>query len=178
ARVAANLFSSLPYVVQVNNSPTMRRAVQAYAGQHHVDLWHCEWTPYAELLRGLPGANRLVMAHNIESLIWQRYHETETNPLKRWYIKKQWRKFERFERRAFAEATHVVVVSPDDAAIARERLGAERVSVVDNGVDPSFFQPSDLPREPKRILFLGSLDWRPNLDAVRLLLDQLFPYVL
>jgi glycosyltransferase involved in cell wall biosynthesis len=32
-------------------------------------------------------------------------------------------------------------------------------------------------REPNHILFLGSLDWRPNLDAVMLLLDQIFPKV-
>ena len=28
-----------------------------------------------------------------------------------------------------------------------------------------------------RILFVGSLDWRPNLDAVRLLLEEVFPAV-
>ena len=27
------------------------------------------------------------------------------------------------------------------------------------------------------LLFLGSLDWRPNIDAVRLLLDEVFPTV-
>ena len=68
-------------------------------------------------------------------MIWQRYYQTEANPLKRWYIKRQWRKFEWFERRAFAEATRLVAVSAEDAAIARERFGAPRVSVVDNGVD-------------------------------------------
>ena len=29
----------------------------------------------------------------------------------------------------------------------------------------------------QRILFLGSLDWRPNLDGIRALLDQVFPEV-
>ncbi len=31
--------------------------------------------------------------------------------------------------------------------------------------------------EPGTVLFLGSLDWRPNLDAVGLLLDRIFPAV-
>src|SRR5262249_3852488 len=120
---------------------------------------------------------RLAMAHNIESLIWQRYHQTEANPLRRWYIKRQWRKFERFERRAFAEAACLVAVSADDAVLAQQRFGAPRVAVVDNGVDTSYFQPQSLPREANRVLFLGSLDWRPNQDAVRLLLEEVFPAV-
>jgi glycosyltransferase involved in cell wall biosynthesis len=38
-------------------------------------------------------------------------------------------------------------------------------------------RPADGPRDPNRILFLGSLDWRPNLDGVALLLDRVFPAV-
>ena len=114
----------------------------------------------------------------MESLIWQRYYETESSPLKRWYIGRQWRKFERFERRAFASAARTIAVSDEDAALARERFGADRVDVVENGVDVDYFRPDGSARNPRSILFLGSLDWRPNLDAVQRLLDQVFPQVL
>src|SRR5262245_58486232 len=87
ARLAANLLSPLPYSVASHQSRAMRRAVRRYAASHPVDLWHCEWTPYFQALRALPGGRRVVMAHNVESLIWQRYHETETGRLKRWYIR-------------------------------------------------------------------------------------------
>src|SRR5439155_2998511 len=140
-----------------------------------VDVWHCEWTPYARALRGLKGARRVVMAHNVESLIWQRYFENESNPLKRWYIGRQWRKFERFERRALRQADRAVAVSPEDAALFRSRFGVEAVDVVDNGVDVDYFRPGAGPRDPHRVLFLGSLDWRPNLDAVDQLLDHVYP---
>src|SRR5207249_1868624 len=49
--------------------------------------------------------------------------------------------------------------------------------VVDNGVDTQFFYPQAGPRDPKTLLFLGSLDWRPNLDAVSILLESIFPGV-
>src|SRR5207248_634511 len=120
-------------------------------------------------LRGLTSGRRLVMAHNVESLIWQRYHETTTDLLKRWYIGRQWRKFERFERQAFADATCAVAVSDVDAALIREQFGGERVDVVDNGVDTAYFRPAAVARDVAQVLFLGSLDWRPNLDAVGLL---------
>ncbi len=120
---------------------------------------------------------KIVMAHNVESLIWQRYYETESNPIKRWYVKHQWRKFKRFERWAFASATRVIAVSDSDAHRIAHQFGADQPGVVANGVDPSYFRPAAGKREADRILFLGSLDWRPNLDAVVLLLEQVFPVV-
>ena len=177
ARLARNLFSSLPYSVASHASPELRQAVHDYAARHDVDLWHCEWTPYAQTMRSMPGVRWLVMAHNVESLIWRRLAETEQNPLKHWYIRRQWEKFERFERWAYSSATTVVAVSPEDAALMRRDFGAAEPRVVDNGVDVDFFKPTDSPRNSNAILFLGSLDWRPNLDAVQLLLDSIFPRV-
>jgi glycosyltransferase involved in cell wall biosynthesis len=118
------------------------------------------------------------MAHNVESLIWQRYFEMESNPAKRWYIERQWHKMERFEAGVFNRVAKVVTVSHQDAALVRDRFQRPDVDVVDNGVDTEFFRPSSVTRDRGNILFLGSLDWRPNLDGVQLLLDELFPAIL
>lgn len=176
-RLAANLASPLPFSVASHMSAAMRKALKELAISQPIDLWHCEWTPYAQAARRLNGRPRLVMAHNLESLIWQRYYETERDALKRWYIKRQWRKFQRFERRTFAEANQVVTVSDQDADRVSTQFGGAKPEVVENGVDTSFFRPLGVEREPAHILFLGSLDWRPNLDAVELLLEEVFPAV-
>jgi glycosyltransferase involved in cell wall biosynthesis len=177
ARLAANLLSPLPYSVTSHDSRPLREAIATHARSHPVDLWHCEWTPYAQALRALAGGRRLVMAHNVESLIWRRYYENERNWLRRWYVKRQWRKFDRFERRALAESDRAVAVSPVDAALFAEQFGVPHVSVVDNGVDTAWFRPGQCGRDPRRVLYLGSLDWRPNLDAVDQLLTRVFPVV-
>jgi len=146
-------------------------------------VWHCEWTPYAQVLRDALGARFdstkwTVMAHNVESLIWRRYTETADNTLKRWYIRQQLRKFERFERWAYSAATASIAVSREDATLMRADFGATRVSVVENGVDVNYFRPQrDVERNPAQMLFMGSLDWRPNQDAVSLLLSELLPEV-
>ncbi len=177
ARLVANLASPLPYSVASHSSQSLRQAVLSFAQQRRTDLWQVEATALIDLLANLDGAPKVAIAHNVESLIWQRYHESEPNPLKRWYIKEQQRKFERFERRAFAEATRVVAVSREDACLIRKRFGGQRVEVVDNGIDRAFFETIQADPDPQKILFLGSLDWRPNLDAVGLLLDRIFPAV-
>lgn len=184
ARLAGNLLSNLPYSVSSHTSPELIAAVAEHARQNPVDVWHCEWTPYAQVLRRALGKRLkrvpwLVMAHNVESLIWKRYTETEENSVKRWYVRRQWLKFEKFERWAFAHAQWSVAVSEDDAALIRETLdGTEQTEVVDNGVDTEYFQPQrDVDRDPHRIVFLGSLDWRPNQDGARLLIESIFPKV-
>jgi glycosyltransferase involved in cell wall biosynthesis len=59
----------------------------------------------------------------------------------------------------------------------RDQFGAPRVEVVDNGIDRATFEAVRREGDPRQILFLGSFDWRPNLDAVGVLLDRVFPAV-
>ena len=178
-RLAANLASTLPYSVASHHGPQMVEAVRRLAVRGDVDLWQAEWAGGMSAFKGLGRARTLIMAHNVETVIWERYAATESNPIKRLYICEQARKFERFERRVFAAARRVVTVSPDDAALVAGRFGvpSERVDVVDNGIDRPFFESVVAERDPNRVLFLGSLDWRPNLDAVGWLLDTIFPAV-
>jgi glycosyltransferase involved in cell wall biosynthesis len=178
-RLAVNLLSPSPYTVVAHGNRRIRDWMRCRAAQRDVDLWQFEWPAYADYLRWLPGVRTVINAHNVESLIWQRYHQTETNPLKRWYIKHQWHKYERFERRLFAEATHVAACSDEDAHILRDSLAVATVSVVENGVDCAYFQQArSATRRPKQILFLGALDYRPNASAVNAFLDRVFPRVL
>jgi glycosyltransferase involved in cell wall biosynthesis len=176
ARLAANLFSPLPYSVASHTSRPLRDALAQLAAEDPPDLWHVEWTPYAQAISGMPG-RRVVMAHNVESVIWRRYHETERNALKRWYVGRQWRKYQRFERDALGEADLTIAVSELDARRFRDDFGLGRVDVVDNGVDTDFFRPFDEVREPGTMLFLGSLEWRPNLDGVVQFMERALPIV-
>lgn len=177
ARLGANLLSPLPYSVASHHGPALSEAVRTLAARGGVNLWQAEWAAGVEAFRGLAGVRKLVMAHNVETLIWERYALAETNPLKRWYIHQQARKFERFERKVFHEADRVVTVSSEDADLVRSRFGMPRVDVVDNGIDRAYFESIRPDRDPRRILFLGSLEWRPNLDALGLFLDRIFPAV-
>jgi glycosyltransferase involved in cell wall biosynthesis len=172
-----NLLSSRPYLVDKHDCRELRQSIQSLDQTDDVDLWHCEWTPYAATFLRSGMRNWVVSAHNVESQIWRRYWEQETNPLKRWYIRRQYEKFLDFERQAFTQAATSIVVSEPDAAIARKWFDANRVQVVDNGVDVDFFRPTDQARDPNELLYLGSLDWRPNLDAIEQLLDSIFPQI-
>src|SRR5262249_1169209 len=119
ARLAGNLASSLPYSVASHTTPRMRQAVQTFAASNRVDLWQREWLGYFYTLYGLTSPV-VLQAHNIESLIWKRYRDTEYRFLKRLYLSDQLRKFLHFEHRVFNAVTRIVTVSSSDAALCRD----------------------------------------------------------
>ncbi len=177
-RLAISVFMKNPFSVNAHVSPRFAMSLQDFASTHEVDLWQLEWTPYVDMLQGISPLRTIVVAHNVDTLIWQRYHETESNPVRRWFIKNQWQKFKRYEQEVYNRTDSVVAVSEDDAVILRQQFGVEQVDVVDNGVDIASYQTVTAVRNPYELLFLGSLDWRPNLDGVRLLLEKILPGVL
>ena len=177
ARLARNLISPLPFSVVTHTSRQFQRAMSMVAANDPPDLWHCEWTPYAQSMYRRRG-RWVVMAHNVESVIWQRYAEAESNPFKAWFLRRQWKRFVTFEGWAYSNATRAIAVSREDADRIERQFGATDVAVVDNGVDTATIKPDEsVPPDHRQMLFLGSLDWRPNLDAVRLLIDVIFPKV-
>jgi len=178
-RVAANLSSPLPYSIASHRSQDVRSEIRRLANSENIDLFQFESLGYADALTGTR-ARTMVMAHNVESLIWERLYQTERQRLKRWFIGHQLRKYERYERAVMHGASRVVAVSREDAALLKERFGVSGAVVVDNGVDVKYFALGAAARSPnpKQILFLGSLDWRPNLDAIDVLLARVMPQVL
>ena len=174
--LACNLVSAVPYSVALHSSAAMRAAVAAHAARAKVDLWQLEWSGYLYCVEGLAGP-MVIQAHNVDSLIWRRHAETAGNPLKRALLGEQWRKMRRFEGHAFAAATRIAAVSAADAALAEREYGPLPIDVVDNGVDAAYFAGLQSNAASRQVLFVGALDWRPNIDAVEILLDKVMPLV-
>lgn len=176
ARLAGNLMSSIPYSVASHNTPRMRAVAQEHLMRMPPDICQIEFLGYLYTADAFTGP-KVLQAHNVESLIWKRYAETDPVLAKRLFSRGQYRKYLRCEGDAFREATRVVVVSDADKALAHSLYGDAAIDVVDNGVDVSGF--ASIARLPgsRQILFLGALDWRPNIDAVDVLLSDVFPIV-
>ncbi len=96
------------------------------------------------------------------------------------YSSIQWRKLRRFERQVCQQADRVVCVSEADAAAVQQLDPALRPVVVPNGVDTEFYRreavtPLDLP--PHSLVFTGTMDFRPNVDAMLWFASEVLPLV-
>jgi glycosyltransferase involved in cell wall biosynthesis len=88
----------------------------------------------------------------------------------------QYPRVRRFERRACRAADVVVAVSEEDASCLRELDEGVTVTVVPNGVDVP--PPGGIERrqaEPPRLLFAGTLDYRPNVDGIVWFVREIWP---
>lgn len=184
ARLLTNCFSPRPFSVDKHFRRRFQRAVAGLIDAGHYDLIHCEWTPYAQFAFGLRPSGSgnsvpvLIASHNIEADILRRRAEQQSNSLARRYFQIQAARMERFERSVFARAHTVTAVSENDRRLA-QAWGANNAWIVANGVATDFFCRNSQPAESHRneLLFLGSLDWFPNIDAVRYFLAEIFPRV-
>ncbi|MFH1746383.1 MAG: glycosyltransferase family 4 protein [Planctomycetota bacterium] len=71
-----------------------------------------------------------------------------------------------YERAVAHRSAATIFVSPIDAAYARRWMGDARVEVVPNGTDFDYFQPRNITPAPRTIVFVGSLEFPPNVDGI------------
>ena len=173
-----NIFSSRPYTVDRHCSPLMQRTVASLLEKGGFDLIHCEWTPYTENIKTwLSQIPSVMSAHNIETQIWHRYCLAEKNLFKKLFIFTQWKKMDRYERKASKLYGEVIAVSDLDKKVFHDVFGCSRVTVVPNGVDEVCFSPGTEKPKPHSLIFTGSMDWRPNQDGVVFFLRDIFPLI-
>ncbi len=173
-RVALNVFSDLPYSVASHYRPGYRRRLLELVVERAYDLIHVEWSPYGHYVRSID-LPWVVSAHNVESQIWSRMIGQERFGPRRLLVGQQARKMLRYEKEIFARARWATAVSGDDASTLRG-FGCRRVELVPNGVDADYFANEDLgPEEQCSLVFTGSMDWRPNQDAVVFFLEEIAP---
>jgi sugar transferase (PEP-CTERM/EpsH1 system associated) len=168
-----NLFSPLPYAIARYYSPELRERVQQLAGA--ADLIVCDFLfPSLNVPDGLP-APTVLFEHNVEAMIWQRHVSVPQHPVRRAYMRLQWRRMLRFEARECRRFAHVIAVSPIDAEVIRREYAVTSVGHVPTGVDLEYFSTSrPRPQESRELVFIGSMDWMPNDDGIRWFASDVF----
>jgi len=85
-----------------------------------------------------------------------------------------WR-FWAHERAYLGGAASTVFAAEEDALTYRRFFPDRQVDVVPNGVDTDFFRPQDAVVEPDSIVFEGNMNFAPNVDAARRLVQDILP---
>jgi polysaccharide biosynthesis protein PslH len=173
-----NLASSLPYALQKYRSAAMRLAIEREISRNQYDVVVCDFLVPSVNFKARSGITSVLFQHNVESMIWRRHYETQTNPAKRAFFRNQWRKMLAYERAVCRSFDAVVAVSEVDRDLMRDEFGISAVYDVPTGVDTDYFRPSDEAiKERDNIVFAGSMDWLPNQDGIRFFTEQVMPRI-
>src|SRR5262249_35824842 len=116
---------------------------------------------------------------NFDTLIWQRWTESHSNPLAAVFGRFQVRLMRRFEVRLANISDCCLAVGARDTELLRQLAPRARVEFVPVGLDIRRYSPfSDSVMEPNSLLFMASsYGWHANEDALRWLAVEIMPKI-
>jgi glycosyltransferase involved in cell wall biosynthesis len=173
------LFQPAPFAVSKFTHVAVRKVVDSWLRENKFDVAVCDFLSGSLNFPENPVTPTVLFQHNVEAALWQRMASTEANLAKRLAYRVEASKMSRYERRALRKFHHVIAVSEHDR---QQMLAMDpncAITVVPTGVDTQKYglvPPSSA--NPPRIVFTGSMDWEPNIDAVVFFCQQIFPGIL
>ncbi|MGV3510581.1 MAG: TIGR03087 family PEP-CTERM/XrtA system glycosyltransferase [Novosphingobium sp.] len=131
-------------------------------------------------------AGRVVMDFvDVDSAKFEAYAAAARFPASRLYAREA-RLLSRFESDVARRASASLFVTPEEAALFRQRLtlGDEpRVLALGNGIDTDFFDPEGMLPAPEmagegpQLTFTGQMDYPPNVAAVEMFAREVMPQI-
>ena len=71
----------------------------------------------------------------------------------------------------------VTCTSDIDAAVFQRHCAEDTIEIIPNGVDVAHYQPDFSAEAPAHLIYIGSMDWYPNEDAVSFFADEVLPQI-
>jgi sugar transferase (PEP-CTERM/EpsH1 system associated) len=128
---------------------------------------------------------RLPELHNVPAIIdlmdvdsekWLDYSRARSWPLS-WVFRTEGHRLRRLEMEMANWARAVMLVSQAEVDVFHVFSPWEQVHAVPNGVDLEYFQPSDNVSENRDCVFVGALDYYPNVDAAIWFCQEVWPSI-
>jgi glycosyltransferase involved in cell wall biosynthesis len=169
------LLSPTSYTIRWLQSAKSHAAFAEAARRTSYSLVHFDTIGLAPFRAHFPGTPATLGHHNIESHMLSRRGENEANIAKRLYFLLEGARVRRYEARMARAFDLHITCSELDCARLRQVAPSAHAVAVPNGVDTEYFQPTASDSPTRSIIFVGSLNWYPNVDAVLFLLRELWP---
>ena len=175
-QLAQGLFSRLPVACMRYLSQRMRELISQLTSKEQFDVKVCDFLFPSVNVDDM--SSWILFQHNIETIIWERHVKAARTPLHRAYFRLQARKMFEWECFVCRRAAHVIAVSEADEQVMRQRFGVKHISWVPTGVDlDHFVRPEAAPPPLYDLVFVGSMDWMPNIDGVNWFFAEILPLI-
>jgi polysaccharide biosynthesis protein PslH len=113
---------------------------------------------------------------DVDSEKWLDYSRARFWPLS-WVFRAEGFRLRRLEQEMSRWARAVLLVSEAEADLFRAFCPWEEIHAVSNGVDLSYFQPTAEAPGPRSCVFVGALDYYPNVDAASWFCREIWPSI-
>ena len=165
-----------PITVARYDIPAYRQKFRELIATQTFDLVHYEMFHIAQFHTetDLPG---VLSQQNVDSAIWRRLCSETANPLYKFAYWTQQLAFQRYERVLSPKFDAVTCTSDIDAAVFQQHCTENAIEIIPNGVDITHYRPDFTTEAPAHLIYIGSMDWYPNEDAVAFFADEVLPRI-
>ncbi len=183
-RAMRSLATGVPFANLKYTPPELGAAVSAMCAARPYDLVLAEHQHVADDVLSATRLPVVIDMQNVYSDLYKRVARSSLVSVKAWHSRFQISLALRQERR-LDFAIGLLTTSPEDSASLLRSGTTRPCFVVPNGVDLEQFRPGQLPalpnvgpsKEEQSIVMTGSMDYFPNADGARFLVDEVMPSV-
>jgi glycosyltransferase involved in cell wall biosynthesis len=176
-KIMVRFFSRYPITVLNDYSRKLETAILNELKASEYDLAICDFLQPSLNFRNVKSVPKILFQHNVESVIVERYFREATNPILRLFWWTQYKKMFYQEKKLSKTFDKIIAVSELDKKNMEDWYDLENVQSIPTGVDVDFFNMTDGLNEKNQIVFVGSMDWLPNEDAMIYFISGIFPAI-
>jgi len=167
-----------PYAVSRFASSKVRARLEAWFAGRRFDVAVCDFLDAAVNFPRELTISTALFQHNVETEIWRRHVLTESSQMKKLFYGVEFMKMLAYERKMVARFEHIIAVSDHDRRLMAAWVETSRITVVPTGVDLTQYrlEAAATAFEPL-VVFVGAMDWEPNIDAVEYFCREIWPTV-
>jgi polysaccharide biosynthesis protein PslH len=171
-----------PFTPAYFHSPSMAQRIRQALESRHYDLvfaYSSSMAPYLESARHLP---RVLDMVDVDSDKWTQFAE-HARPPASWLWSAEGRRLAASERLWAKEFSLTLLSTSAEAQIMEQASPGARIEAFENPIDVKFFDPAVVETTPgiralqPYIIFTGSMDYFPNVDAVTYFYREVFPAI-
>ena len=175
---SAALLRGAPLTHVLLDGPALRPAVERVAARVRPDvvLAYCSGLARFAMeppLRGTPWVLDLV---DVDSDKWRQFADGSGSPLS-WVYRREAARLEAFEALASQSAAATLVVNERELTSLRAVAPAASGAIVPNGIDIGHLRSPRPPARGEGVLFCGVMSYRPNDEAARWFISEVWPLV-
>ncbi len=173
-----SLLGNQPWMMVRDDRPAMRQLVDRLASQTRFDIAHADQLNMVQYAARVPGARKVLDAHNALWLLYKRLWQTMGPGPRRWLLGRDWQLLKSYEGRMCRECDGVLVVSEEDKAALLEAAGrAVDMTVVPIAVDTDEVTPVPRHAGADHIIHIGTMYWPPNIDGIQWFIREVYPHI-
>ena len=134
-------------------------------------------TPYIETLKNYSSAKIILRSHNLEYVIWKRLSKESVNPAKKIYLKLLSSQLKQYELDIFNKIDGIATISDEDKKKYNELNCPVKITTIPFGIETHKYKVFINKNQTLKFFHIGAMDWKPNLEAVSWLLNEIWPKI-